>query len=150
MTRAQARQWSRTALALAVLFGSFPIVGRLVLGKWAFEGATGIAGLWLVIGAYLHIRSRRIKPMPDPAVLLEEAIHMAGVGDTRRAIAILDRAIAESPSFWQAYQGRGELRLRTGAIAEAIDDFSSAIRLAPDEPHLRELREQAESLLEGI
>jgi tetratricopeptide (TPR) repeat protein len=150
VNRSRARQWSRTALALAALFGSFPIVGRLVLGEWAFEGATGIACLWLAIGVYLHVRARRMKSMPDPALVLDEALQFAALGDTRRAMATLDRAIRESPWFWQAFQCRGELSLRIGAIGDALDDFAEAIRLAPNEPHLRQLHAQAEALLHEI
>lgn len=140
MTRSRARQWSRSAFALSVLFASFPIVGRLVLGEWAFEGAGGIAGLWLFAGVYLHIRSRRLRSTADGAALLDEAIQVAGAGDPAGAAAILDRAIAENPRLWQAYQYRGELRLATGDTAGAAADFDRAIAIAPQEPHLYELR----------
>jgi tetratricopeptide (TPR) repeat protein len=139
------RQWSRTAFALAALFASFPIAGRLLLGEWAFEGAGGIAGLWLVAGAYLHIRGRRLPASPDPAAMLDDAIQRIAAGETRRALRLLDRAIHENPWFWQAYQCRGEIRLALGNAATALADFDEAIRLAPEEPHLRELREQAVS-----
>jgi tetratricopeptide (TPR) repeat protein len=139
------RQWSRTAFALAALFASFPIVGRLILGEWAFEGATGIAGLWLALGAYLYVRERRVRPAPDPAAMLDDAIQSAGAGDARRALRLLDRAITQNPWFWQAYQCRGELRLRAGDPESALEDFDEAIRLAPDEAHLRELRALAVS-----
>ena len=148
--RSRTRQWSRTAFALAALFASFPLVARVLLGVWTFEGATGIAGMWLAIGIYLHIRSRRVKPAPDPAAMLDDAIHLFAAGETDRALSVLDRAILESPWLWQAYQRRGELRLQTGAIAAALDDFNEALRLAPDEPHLHMLRSQAESLLREI
>lgn len=139
------RQWSRTAFALAALFASFPIVGRLILGEWAFEGAGGVAGLWLALGAYLHIRSRRQWPAADPAALLDDAIQSVAAGDTRRALRLLDRAIAENPWFWQARQCRAEVRLHLGDAEGAMADFDEAIRLAPEEPHLRVLREQAVS-----
>jgi cytochrome c-type biogenesis protein CcmH/NrfG len=138
------RQWSRTAFALAALFASFPIVGRIVLGEWAFEGAGGIAGLWLAAGSYLHVRSRRVKAAPDPAAMLDEAVRLASIGEAERAVAMLGRAIRENPWFWQAYQCRGEIRFTTGDTAGAAADFDEAIRLAPGEAHLRELREQVE------
>jgi tetratricopeptide (TPR) repeat protein len=137
------RQWSRTAYALAALFASFPIVGRIVLGEWAFEGAGGVAGLWLALGAYLHVRSRRVRTAPDPSALLEDAVQSASAGDTRRALRVLDRAIGDNPWFWQAYQCRAEIRLHLGDTASAIADLDEAIRLAPEEEHLRELRAQA-------
>src|SRR5204863_5374215 len=81
VNRSRARQWSRSAFALAALFASFPIAARLLLGEWAFEGATGIAGLWLAVGVYLYIRSRRLRTLPDPAQLLDEAIRLFSVGE---------------------------------------------------------------------
>lgn len=143
MNRAKARQWSRTAFALAALFASFPIVGRIVLGEWAFEGATGIAGLWLAAGVYLYIRSRRLRVAPDGAALLDEAIGMARLGDVVGATAVFARAIAENPRLWQAHQYRGELRLALGDFAGAAADFDRAIEIAPTEPHLYELRSKA-------
>jgi tetratricopeptide (TPR) repeat protein len=142
--RSRWQQWSRTAFALAALFASFPIVGRIVLGEWAFPGAGGIAGLWLAAGSYLHVRSRRMKTAPDPAAMLDEAIRLASIGDTPRAGPLLDRAIRENPWFWQAYQCRGEIRFTLGDTAGAAADLDEALRLAPGEPHLRELREQVE------
>lgn len=141
------RQWSRTSFALAALFASFPLAGRLILGEWSFEGATGIAGLWLAVGSYLYIRSRRVKALRDPAVMVDDALQLVGAGDTRRGLAVLDRAIAENPRFWQAYQCRGEVRAQLGDLKEALADLDEAIRMAPDESHLRELRSHVDDLL---
>lgn len=137
------RQWSRTAFALAALFASFPLVGRLLLGEWAFEGAGGLAGLWLALGAYLHIRSTRQRPAADPAALLDDAIQLASTGDAKRALRLLDRTIGQNPWFWQALQCRGEIRIHLGDFEGARADIEEAIQLAPHEPHLRELREIA-------
>ncbi len=146
-TSSRLRQWSRTSFALAALFVSFPVVGRLLLGEWAFEGATGIAGLWLVAGCYLHIRSRRVKTLRDPAVMVDDALQLVGAGETRRALAVLDRTIAENPRFWQAYQCRAEVRAQLGELPAALADFDEAIRIAPEEAHLRELRRHVEDLM---
>jgi predicted Zn-dependent protease len=89
------------------------------------------------------VRARRFRRAPDPSAVADEAIRRFGVGETERALAMLDRLIADSPWFWQARQYRGEMRLRTGDAAGALADFDAAIRLAPEEAHLRELREQA-------
>jgi tetratricopeptide (TPR) repeat protein len=148
--RSRLRQWSRTAFALAALFASFPVAARLFLGAPAFDEGLGIAGLCLVVGAYLYIRSRRRAQAPDPAALLDEAIRLVSVGDTRRARRLLDRLIGENPRFWQARQARGEVRMMAGEIGDALDDFDEAIRLAPEEPHLRELHAHAEALLREI
>jgi cytochrome c-type biogenesis protein CcmH/NrfG len=141
------RQWSRIAWALALLFGSLPVVGRFVLGDWEFVGAGEIACLLLLAGAYFHLRSRRYAAKPDPATLLDQANQLAANGRTGRAIALLTKTIRQSPKLWQAYQYRGELHLRAGNAALAAQDFAEAIRLAPNEPHLYLLREQAYTLL---
>src|SRR4051812_43729467 len=150
MTGGRARQWSRTAFALAALFASFPIAGRLLLGEWTFEGATGVAGLWLAAGVYLHIRSRRLAEVPDPAAILDEALQLFAAGEAERAFGLLDRAIEESPRFWQAYQYRGVARVQGGDISGGLADFDEAIRLAPGESHLLELRQQAEGHLREL
>jgi tetratricopeptide (TPR) repeat protein len=134
-----ARRWSRAAWALALVFGSLPVVGRLVEGDWEFIAAAEIACLLLMVGAYFHVRSRRYLTKPDPATLLDLANQLAANGRSDKAIALLTKTIRQSPKLWQAYQYRGELRLRLGDFHRAAQDFSDAIRLAPDEPHLRVL-----------
>jgi len=149
VNRSRARQWSRSAFALSALFLSFPIAARLLLGEWAFEGATGIAGLWLAAGVYLYLHSRRLRTLPDPAELLDEAIRLFSVGETRGAMELLERAIRENPRFWQAYQCRGEARMQMSQWTAAAADLDEAIRLAPDEPLLRELRARVDDLRRG-
>jgi tetratricopeptide (TPR) repeat protein len=138
------RQWSRTAFALALVFGSFPLVGRLVLGDWEFTGSFELACLLAIFGTYLRLRERRHSSNPDPATLLDQASRLADEGRIDRAIALLSRTIRQSPRLWQAYQYRGELQLRIGAHELAAHDFAEAIRLAPEEAHLQRLLEQAE------
>ncbi|HEY1338528.1 MAG TPA: hypothetical protein VGF59_13515 [Bryobacteraceae bacterium] len=148
VSRARTRQWSRIALSLAALFASLPIAGRIVLGRWEFEEAAGLAGLCFIAGAYAFLLSRRHAPVPDPAAVLEQAMELAAAGRARRAIAALTGAIRTSPRLWQAYQYRGELLLAQPEDGEsALADFEEAIRLAPDEPHLYKLREQARLLV---
>jgi tetratricopeptide (TPR) repeat protein len=143
------RQWSKAAWGLALVFGSLPLVGRVVLGDWEFVGAGEIAVLLAGLGIYLHIRSRRYHSKPDLAVLLEQAGKLAADGRTDRAIALLTKTARQSPRLWQAYQYRGELRLRIGEFELAAQDFAQAIRMAPDEPHLHVLLEQAEKTLDA-
>ncbi len=144
---ARARQWRRAALTLALLFASLPLASKLFLGSWGFDGATGIACLCLIAAAYLHFAGRKSRPpLPDPATLLGEAIRLAASGKTNRAIGRLNEALRLSPRLWQARQYRGQIRL--GSAAEsALQDFTEAIRLAPDEPHLYILRSHVFSLL---
>jgi len=145
----RARQWRRTALAAAVLFASLPLAGKLILGSWGFDSAPGIACLCLVAAAYLYLVERKRRhPIPDSATILDAAIQQAAAGDTDRALALLDEALRLSPRLWQARQYSGQVRLGNPSAAEAaLEDFTAAIRLAPDEPHLYILRSHVFALL---
>ena len=146
--RSGARQWSRTALAMAVVFGSLPLASRIFLGGWGFDGAAEIGCLCLIVGVYFHIVSRRFPGVPDPATILERAGQRASAGRGDQAIALLTEGIRLSPQLWQAFQYRGELYLRQGGqVNAALQDFAEAIRLAPAEPHLYLLRGHVHSLL---
>ena len=147
MDSSRARQWSRTAWALSILFGSLPLVSRLLLGIWEFEGAAGIAGLCLIAGTYFHLRSRRSAPIPDYATLLDRANRKASEGRSEEAIALLAKAIGLSPRLWQAFQYRGAVYLSQNNAADALADFTEAIRLAPGEPHLYTLRDRKSTRL---
>jgi tetratricopeptide (TPR) repeat protein len=144
-----ARQWSRAAWALALLFASLPVTARLALGTWEFVGAGEVACLLLLVGIYFHVRSRRYSTKADPATLLDNAYRLAAGGRTDRALTLLTRIIRQNPKLWQAYQYRGELRLRLGEPGPAAEDFSHAVRLAPDEAHLRALLQKAEESQAG-
>jgi tetratricopeptide (TPR) repeat protein len=141
--RVRARQWSRTAWAMALLFASLPLSSRLFLGSWSFEGAGGIAFVCLLLGTYWHFVARRHRELPDPASRLEEAMEAARAGRPDRAIALLTREIRLSPDLWQAWQYRGELHLMQEDWPAALADFEAALRLAPEEEHLRALRDHA-------
>ncbi len=145
----RARQWSRAAVALAVLFASLPLAGQLFLGGWRFDGAIGVAGLCLVAAAYLYFVGREGRPShPDSAAILDAALRLAETGHVRRGISLLDSAIREDPGLWQAWQYRGEMHLGLdGGVASAVEDFTKAIRLTPDEPYLYVLRSRAFALL---
>jgi Tfp pilus assembly protein PilF len=134
---------------MALLFGSLPVASKLFLGAWGFDGATEISCLCLILGTYFHIVSRRsAPPVPDPAIMLDEAIQLASSGQIDQATALLTEAIRLSPQLWQAYQYRAELYLRQGdSLEAALQDLTEAIRLAPGEPHLHLLRGQVHSLL---
>lgn len=134
---------------MSLLLASLPIASWLFLGGWGFDGAAGMACLCLFIGTYFQIVSRRkFPPLPDPAAMLDEAIHLGSSNRTEQAIAVLTEVIRLSPRLWQAFQYRGELYLsREDSVHAALDDFEEAIRLAPGEPHLYELRDHARSLL---
>jgi len=146
--RIQARQWSRIAWTLALLFASLPVASRLFLGGWEFEGAGGLACLLLLLGTYFHILGRRrFRGVPDAASMLEEALRLAKYGSRNEAIHLLGETIRLSPRLWQAFQYRGELYLSIENPGAALEDFDEAIRLAPEEPHLAALRERALALL---
>src|SRR5215471_14245426 len=145
----QARRWSRAALALGILFAGFPLVGVLFLGTWEFDGSLGIACLFLIAAAYLYLAGRpRRPPLPDPSTILDEAIQLAASGETDRGIQLLDELLRLSPRLWQARQYRGQMRLAEPSAAEAVlQDFTEAIRLAPEEHHLYVLRSHIFTLL---
>jgi tetratricopeptide (TPR) repeat protein len=144
----RATEWSRTAWALAILFGSLPLVSRLVLGAWEFEDAASVAGLCLIAGTYFHFLGRRTPPaVPDPATLLDQANSLAASGQRGDAMGLLTEAIRLSPRLWQAFQYRGELYLWLHNPAAALADFTEAVRLAPGEQHLYTLRAAAHRLL---
>lgn len=142
--RLRARHWSRTAFAMAILFAVMAVGSKMILGVWPFDGSLEISIICVLVGAYFHIASRRrAAAMPDPAVLLEEAFELARAGRIDDAIALLTRAIGQSPHLWQAFQYRGELHLMQQNFVAASRDFSEAIRLAPGEQHLYTLRDRA-------
>ncbi len=137
-------QWSRTAFAVALVFGSLPVASRILLGDWEFESAIGIAILCVFLGFYFRILDRRtFRALSDPAAMLDQASQLAASGRIDRATARLTQAIRLSPHFWQAFQYRGELYLLQQRPDAALRDFDHAISLAPAEPHLYILRDQA-------
>lgn len=141
--RSRAGQWSRAAWALALLFASLPIASWLFLGGWGFAGAGELSAICFLLGLYLYIRSRRASQLPDAAAMLEKAIGLAASGQAEEAIALLTKTIRLNPHFWQAFQRRGSLYLRGNSLDGAVEDFTAAIRLAPEEAHLYALRGQA-------
>lgn len=145
----QARRWCRAALVLALLSAGLPVVGVLFLGSWEFEGSFGIACLCLIAAAYLYIAGRPARPpLPDPSTILDQAIQLAASGDTDRGIQLLDEVLRLSPRLWQARQYRGQMRLVEPTAAEAVlQDFTEAIRLAPEERHLYVLRSHIFAML---
>ena len=145
----RARQWRRTALGMAILFASLPVIGRLLLGSWGFDGAPSVAALCLLAAAYLSFAGRKRRPpIPDSATILDQAIEQAAAGETERALALLDEALRLDRRLWQARQYSGQVLLgKPGAAQAALDDFTAAIRLAPGEPHLYVLRSHVHTLL---
>src|SRR5260370_42531414 len=97
--RLRARQWSRTAFAMAVVFGSLPLASRIFLGGWGFDGAAEIACLCLMAGAYFHIVSRRFPAVPGPATRLERAAACASSGHDDQAIGLVTQSILRIPQF---------------------------------------------------
>lgn len=139
----RARHWSRTAFAMAVLFGGMAVGSRLLLGAWPFDGAADLAYLCVAAGIYFHIVGRRIRPLPDPTILLQKAFSLANAGRIDESVSLLSRALRQDSRLWQALQYRGELYLMQQKFADAARDFEAAIRLAPEEPHLYTLLRQA-------
>src|SRR5215472_12908164 len=95
-------QWSRAAWGLAALAASLPVAGRLFLGSWAFAGAGEVSFLFLALGTYLYIHSRRrARTIRDDASNLERALQLASAGRTDDSIELLSRLISRRPRLWQ-------------------------------------------------
>jgi tetratricopeptide (TPR) repeat protein len=146
---ARAHQWYRAALALALIFASLPLAGKLFLGSWRFDGALDIACLCMLAAAYLYFVERdRRRQTPDSSVILDKALQLAARGATGRGLALLDKALRLDPGLWQAWEYRAQIHLGEPHGAEAaLEDLTEAIRLAPDEPHLYILRSHVLTLL---
>jgi tetratricopeptide (TPR) repeat protein len=145
----RARHWSRAALALALLFASLPVAGKVFLNSWRFDGALDLACLFTLAAAYLHFVGRDRRPqIPDSAAILDNALQLAATGATDRGLALLDEALRLDPGLWQAWEYRGRIHLaEPDGIESALTDFTEAIRLAPDEAHLYTLRSHVLTLL---
>jgi Flp pilus assembly protein TadD len=116
------------------------VASRLLLGVWGFPEAAGISIICFTIAIYLYARSLGRLRIPDGAVMLDRARRLASSGKVAKAIAVLTQTIRLNSNLWQAYEYRGRLRVREGDYFEALEDFSEAIRLAPQERHLYFLR----------
>jgi tetratricopeptide (TPR) repeat protein len=134
---------------MALLFASLPVACRLFIGAWGFEEAFEVSGLCVILATYFRILSRRsLPPVPDGATLLDRSLELALEGQAAKSIHILTKAIRLNPRLWQARQYRGELYLLQPDSAQAaLDDFTQALRLAPEESHLYVLRSHAHRLL---
>ena len=142
----RARQWCRAALALGLLFASLPLAGKLFLGSWRFDGALDIAYLCMLAAGYLYFVGRDRRPTNSDSVeILDKALRLAATG---RGLALLDAALRLDPGLWQAWEYRGQIHLgEPGGTESALKDFTEAIRLAPEEPHLYILRSHVLTLL---
>jgi tetratricopeptide (TPR) repeat protein len=98
---------------------------------------------------YLYFVGRDRRPQtPDSAAILDKALQLAATGATGRGLALLDKALRLDPGLWQAWEYRGQIHLSEPDSTEsALQDFTEAIRLAPDEPHLYILRSHVLTLL---
>jgi tetratricopeptide (TPR) repeat protein len=145
--RLRARQWSRTAAAMALLFATLPLASKLLNGSWGFDGAGELAAVCAILAVYLQIAGHKFPWLRDDSSLLDRALRLAQSGRLDDAVAVLTRLIRRSPRLWQARQYRGEILLLKGDWEQAYRDFEEALRLAPGEDHLLALRARAESEL---
>ncbi len=103
----------------------------------------------MLAAAYLYFVERDRRPQtPDSAAILGQALQLASTGATGRGLALLDEALRLDPGLWQAWEYRGQIHLiEPDGTESALEDFTEAIRLAPDEPHLYILRSHVLKLL---
>jgi tetratricopeptide (TPR) repeat protein len=67
----------------------------------------------------------------DPDVWFLLGMYAQRAGDTPRAIASYDRAVAADPKGYRAFVNRGNVRFEEGDYGEAIRDYSAAIERNP-------------------
>jgi Flp pilus assembly protein TadD len=135
-------------LAIGLLFASMPAASRILLGVWEFHEAMAISIICFAIAAYLYVVSRgRTLAIPDSAEMMDRARRLSASGKVATAISVLAKALCLDPKLWQAFQYRGQLRVSQGDYRGALQDFSDAIRLAPQERHLYFLRAQVYSMI---
>lgn len=98
----------------------------------------------------LLVRPSVISPVPAPAPaaisldeLMAEAKNLFFQGDFLASEANYTKALAIEPKSVEALHKRGLCRTRRGAFKAAIDDFSAALTLAPDDPLLWKHRAMA-------
>jgi tetratricopeptide (TPR) repeat protein len=65
---------------------------------------------------------------------LEEIKNMLTVGETDKAIALLDEYIKQHPDSDSAYFIRGNAYRKKESWKEALDNYSEAISINPDSP----------------
>jgi Flp pilus assembly protein TadD len=130
-------------VAIGLLFASMPVAAKILMGVWGFQEAAAISIICFAIAAYLYLLSRgRTRAIPDGAEMMDRARRLAASGKMAKATFVLTKALSLDPKLWQAFQYRGELQVSQGDYRGALDDFSEAIRLAPQERHLYLLRAQ--------
>jgi len=118
-----------------------PVAAKITLGVWAFQEAAAISIICFAIAAYLYFRVRSGTPaIPDGAEMMDRAFRLTASGKMAKAISILTKTLRLDRKLWQALQYRAQLRASRGDYQGALEDFSEAIRLAPQERHLYLLR----------
>ena len=71
----------------------------------------------------------------DPQPRLQQAQLLAVSGDFEGALSVYEDVIVQHPSA-QAYSARGNLQMMLNRYHPAIDDFSAALQIEPDEARL--------------
>jgi tetratricopeptide (TPR) repeat protein len=67
----------------------------------------------------------------DPDVWFLLGMYAQRAGDTQRAVANYDRAVAADPKDYRAFVNRGNVRFEEGDYAEASRDYSAAVERNP-------------------
>ncbi len=76
-------------------------------------------------------QAETLNPSFKPARLGQALVYIE-IKEYARARQILDRLLAEDPSFAEAWANRGILNDREGRYKEAMHDYRQALRLNPD------------------
>lgn len=120
-------------------------VGGLVVGlilgevfvRLAGSGAEVESSLWKVVAAsailmvagFVAIRHERL-----PETYAAASIHALMNGDRQEAFTKAQKAVAERPNDADSHAVLGEVYLQQNRYADAVNEYQTAHRLAPDEP----------------
>jgi predicted Zn-dependent protease len=110
------------------------------------DGGRGNSGPAQTVNVRIELRAKSSTPQAvgTVAVINEEALALykqavaAAGGDRKRAIELLERAVAIAPNFWTAWNELGVQHLRLGESAKALDALRAASKIEPQafEPRL--------------
>ena len=98
-----------------------------------------------IVGSLMPRPQPPSRPTPQTQALAYLLSGDAGARDGNNELAIEDytKALAVRPDYREALIKRGAAYLAIRKFQEAVDDFSAAVRLAPEDPALRNRRANA-------
>jgi tetratricopeptide (TPR) repeat protein len=77
------------------------------------------------------LNSTGLEPEEYAGAELNSAVAYQEKGDNDGALAAFARALSHAPDMWQVYNDRVELRIKTGDLDAAVDDYSHLVKMDP-------------------